>query len=322
MLIDVSGSMKAASLDTLRWRTRWSAPCRQPDLLLRHAPDAVTRLLLRTDLDAAMARLADTLADWDGGTAIGDSFLAFLDRPQHAALVRGAVVIVVSDGFERGDPAAMVGATGRLARLAYRLVWATPMLADPRYRPQTRAMLAALPLIDAADGRLVAGGLDRLSAALAAAATGPRGAAAHNSGKEGFCHDRHHRRASPHLAAGGPALAHRKNAGHGFLGPMSRSAGDYPAEEYIADAAPQGVTASVYVQANWAPAQALEEARWVHAEHERTGCRRRRSPMPISAAPISPARSRRWRPSRPSAASASNCTGTRRSSTASPREPT
>jgi len=179
MLVDVSGSMKSVSPDALA----------VAHALVRALPATevfcfgtrltrVTRLLARADLDVAMARLADILTDWDGGTRIGDSLAAFLERSHHATLVRGAVVAIVSDGFERGDPARMVQATARLARLAHRLIWASPMLADPRYQPQTRAMQAVLASIDRmADAASIAAWMG-FPAALAAAQARPRGSAA------------------------------------------------------------------------------------------------------------------------------------------------
>jgi uncharacterized protein with von Willebrand factor type A (vWA) domain len=99
------------------------------------------------------------------------------------ALVRGAVAVVVSDGFERGDPAAMVGAVGRIARLAHRLVWATPMMADPRYRPDTRALRGALPAIDRFCDISTVAAWESVPAAIAMAGAGARGAAARQFGR-------------------------------------------------------------------------------------------------------------------------------------------
>ena len=95
-------------------------------------------------LEAASARVAD----WDGGTRIGPCLLGFLDVPRHACFARGASVLVISDGMERGDPADFIRAVWRLSRLAHRLTWATPLLSDPRYEPRTRAMRAILPALD------------------------------------------------------------------------------------------------------------------------------------------------------------------------------
>jgi uncharacterized protein len=165
-LIDVSGSMKAHSELTLRFA----------HLVTRRLPKVetfcfgtrlsrVTGTLKHRNPDTALKRLSNIVFDFDGGTMIGASLDEFLSVSRHAALVRGAVTIIVSDGLERGDPAPMIHAVGRLARLSHRLIWATPLAADPRYRPATRGMAGVLPLLDtlcdssslAALGRMVAG---------------------------------------------------------------------------------------------------------------------------------------------------------------------
>jgi uncharacterized protein with von Willebrand factor type A (vWA) domain len=178
LLVDVSGSMKAHSEATLRFA----------HLLTRARPEVetfafgtrltrVTRTLRHRLADEALARLADIVFDFDGGTAIGASLEAFLSASRHAALVRGAVTLVFSDGLERGDPSAMIRAIGRLARLSHRLIWVTPLAADPNYRPLTRAMSGILPDLDAiADGSGLAA-LERLLGSLPAIENGPRGEA-------------------------------------------------------------------------------------------------------------------------------------------------
>jgi uncharacterized protein with von Willebrand factor type A (vWA) domain len=137
----------------------------------------VTRTLKHRLPDEALARLSDLVFDFDGGTRIGASLEAFLSVSRYAALVRGAVTLVFSDGLERGEPDAMVHAVTRLARLSHRLVWVSPLAADPRYRPLTRAMAGILPALDAlADGGDLQA-LDRLLHALPAIENGERGQA-------------------------------------------------------------------------------------------------------------------------------------------------
>ena len=149
-LIDVSGSMKAHSEATLRFAQLITARRRKVETFCFGTRlSRVTRTLKRGDPDEALDRLAGLVFDFDGGTLIGASLTEFLAASRHAALVRGAVTVVFSDGLERGDPAAMIHAVERLARLSHRLVWATPLAADPRYRPATRAMAAILPSLDA-----------------------------------------------------------------------------------------------------------------------------------------------------------------------------
>lgn len=185
LLIDVSGSMKAQSEATLRFA----------HLLTRARPKVetfcfgtrlsrVTKTLRHRDADRALAGLADIVFDFDGGTLIGPSLEAFLSVSRYAALVRGAVVVVFSDGLERGEPDAMLRSVERLARLGHRLAWVTPLAADPRYRPVTRAMAAILPSLDlVADGSGLAA-LEKLVGELGALERRPRGQAARNFGKE------------------------------------------------------------------------------------------------------------------------------------------
>lgn len=183
LLADVSGSMKAHSEATLRFA----------HLLTRSRPKVetfcfgtrlsrVTATLRHRLPDEALARLSGLVFDFDGGTRIGASLEEFLSVSRYAALVRGAVTLVFSDGLERGDPAAMIHAVSRLARLSQRLIWVTPLAADPGYRPLTRGMAGMLPVIDAVvDGSDLAA-LGRLLRALPAIETAPRGEAGRRFG--------------------------------------------------------------------------------------------------------------------------------------------
>jgi uncharacterized protein with von Willebrand factor type A (vWA) domain len=98
---------------------------------------------------AALDAASRAVDDWDGGTRIGPCLTKFLSVPRYAGFAAGAVVLVISDGMERGDPSEFVKAVRRLSRLAWRLVWATPLAADPNFEPKTRAMLKILPALDA-----------------------------------------------------------------------------------------------------------------------------------------------------------------------------
>ena len=112
----------------------------------------MTRELDTPDVDDALAALSGCVLDADGGTRIGVALQQFLGNGRYVALARGALVIVLSDGLERGDPAAMADAARRLSRLAHRLVWWSPLACDPAYRPVTRGMQAILPDLDALAG--------------------------------------------------------------------------------------------------------------------------------------------------------------------------
>ena len=88
------------------------------------------------------------IPDWHGGTRLADSLTAFLDRWGRRGTARGAVVVVCSDGWERGDPTALAVQLDRLARLAYRLVWVNPHRGRDGYLPLAGGMAAALPYLD------------------------------------------------------------------------------------------------------------------------------------------------------------------------------
>lgn len=178
LLIDVSGSMKAQSEAYLRFahvvtrRTR-----RVETFCFGTRLSRVSGTLRHRDGEQALARLADLVFDFDGGTLIGRSLENFLSVSRYTALVRGAVTIVLSDGLERGDPAAMIHAVERLARLSHRLVWVTPLAADPRYRPATRGMAAILPVLDGLFDGSGLPALERLLHKLDSAERAPRGQA-------------------------------------------------------------------------------------------------------------------------------------------------
>ena len=149
LLLDVSGSMASYSRAlvmfahaALRADRRWEAFCFGTRLT------RVTRALAFADPAEALRRAADEVVDWDGGTRIGDSLKAFLDRYGHGGLARGAVVVVCSDGLDVGDPDLLAEQMARLARLAHGIVWLNPLKASPAYEPLARGMQAALPHVD------------------------------------------------------------------------------------------------------------------------------------------------------------------------------
>jgi uncharacterized protein with von Willebrand factor type A (vWA) domain len=111
-----------------------------------------------------LPRVAAKVEDFEGGTQIGRSLTDFFAHRQYAGLARGAVVIILSDGLERGDPALLLHAVQRLHRLAERVVWLTPLKRDEDYRPVTRAMAAVAPYLDHIGG---AASLERLAADIA-----------------------------------------------------------------------------------------------------------------------------------------------------------
>ncbi|MCZ7588442.1 MAG: VWA domain-containing protein [Gaiella sp.] len=111
--------------------------------LSRLTPDLATR-----DPDAALARCTEAVVDWGSGTRIGASLRQFNEVYGRRALSRGAIVLIVSDGWEREDPELVGREMARLARAAYAVVWVNPLKGNPQYQPLAGGMRAALPYVD------------------------------------------------------------------------------------------------------------------------------------------------------------------------------
>lgn len=153
VLVDVSGSMKQHSPEHLRFAQAVVASCPGAEVLTFGTRlTRVTAALHRRDVDDALDALAPLVLDAEGGTSIGESLEELLADPHLVTAARGALVLVLSDGLERGDCAAMVRSVRRLSRLAHRLVWWSPLACDPAYRPLTRGMAAVLGDLDALAG--------------------------------------------------------------------------------------------------------------------------------------------------------------------------
>lgn len=149
LLIDVSGSMKQRSDAHLALAHEIvHAMPRVEVFTFGTRLTRLTRALRLRNREQALAEASGLVADWDGGTRIGDALEAFLAVPRFAGYARGANVIVLSDGLERGDPSAMIRAVHRLAARAFRIDWFTPLAVDPGYRPETEALRAIRPLLD------------------------------------------------------------------------------------------------------------------------------------------------------------------------------
>jgi uncharacterized protein len=149
LLIDVSGSMKAETEGYLRIaHALVQAADRIEVFTLGTRLTRVTRALRRRDPEQALAATAGLVADWDGGTRLGEALGAFLAVPRFAGFARGALAVVVSDGLERGGPEALQAAMGKLRGLAWAVLWLSPLAADPDYRPETGALRAILPMLD------------------------------------------------------------------------------------------------------------------------------------------------------------------------------
>jgi uncharacterized protein with von Willebrand factor type A (vWA) domain len=152
LLIDVSGSMSAYADSLLRLAhtfvqaagPRGSVEVFTMGTRLTH----VTGALRERDPDRALIAAGQTVPDWSGGTRLGESIGAFLDRWGRRGMARGAVVVVFSDGWEREGPELLGEQMGRLAALAHRVVWSNPHRGKSGYQPVQQGIVAALPHID------------------------------------------------------------------------------------------------------------------------------------------------------------------------------
>jgi uncharacterized protein with von Willebrand factor type A (vWA) domain len=108
----------------------------------------ITRELRKRDVDAALTQVVGSVEDWSGGTRIGEAIKTFNFKWSRRVLRSGATVVVISDGWDRGDPALLGREMARLQRSCRRLIWLNPLLGAPGYQPLTQGMRAALPFID------------------------------------------------------------------------------------------------------------------------------------------------------------------------------
>lgn len=149
LLIDVSGSMKERTDAHLRFAHALTGVAPRIEVFTFGTRlTRVTRALRLKNREQALHAAGSLVADWDGGTRIGEALKAFLAVPRFAGYARGAATVILSDGLERGEPHDMAQAVARLAARSWRVAWLTPLAADPRYRPETAALKAALPFID------------------------------------------------------------------------------------------------------------------------------------------------------------------------------
>ena len=148
LVLDVSGSMAPYARMLLQYvQASVAARARVEAFAFGTQLTRLTRELAGRDPDLALHRAAERVTDWSGGTRIGAS-LATLNREHGRRIGRGAFVVILSDGWDRGDPDELAAELGRLRRTAHRLVWLNPLAADARYEPLTRGMRAAMPHLD------------------------------------------------------------------------------------------------------------------------------------------------------------------------------
>jgi uncharacterized protein len=149
LLIDVSGSMKRYTAVHLRLAHALCHTLQKVEVFtLGTRLTRISDQLRSADENVALSEVAELVADWDGGTRLGPTLQAFLSIPRFVNFARGAVVLVISDALECGDPEELERAVCRLQRLAWRLSVASPLVSDPGFRPETRALRTILPHLD------------------------------------------------------------------------------------------------------------------------------------------------------------------------------
>lgn len=148
-LADVSGSMDRYSRVLLQFLYAIThALDRVEAFVFSTRLTRITRHLRRRDIDLALDQTAHAVQDWAGGTRIGEAIRTFNFDWARRVCGQGTIVIIISDGWDRGDPQALGQEMGRLQRSCHRLIWLNPLLGSPSYEPLTRGIRAALPHTD------------------------------------------------------------------------------------------------------------------------------------------------------------------------------
>jgi uncharacterized protein with von Willebrand factor type A (vWA) domain len=149
LLCDTSGSMDAHSRFLLAFILSLKRVARRTEaFVFSTALTRITSWLVPGKARLSLERLSERVPDWSGGTRIGESLAEFVARHQHHLLNRSTVVVILSDGLDRGDPGVLVEAMRVMRARARRVIWLNPLLGDPRYQPLARGMEAALPFVD------------------------------------------------------------------------------------------------------------------------------------------------------------------------------
>ena len=175
LLCDVSGSMASYSRALLRFMHASVASGEPVEaFVLGTRLTRVTRELADRDPDRALGEASQAVEDWSGGTRLGDTIKQFVDLWGQRGMARGAAVVILSDGWDRGDVEVLAASMERLARLARRVIWVNPLKAKPGYRPLARGMAAALPHVDVFLSGHNFESLEELARAISGAAEGER----------------------------------------------------------------------------------------------------------------------------------------------------
>ena len=148
-LCDTSGSMESFGrfLLTFILSLRRAAP-RTEVFAFNTELVRLTPLLARGTVRSVLDRISESVPDWSGGTRIGESLTTFVERHLQHCIDTKTIVVILSDGLDRGDPRLLAEAARLIRRRARKVVWLNPLLGDSRYEPEARGMRAALPFVD------------------------------------------------------------------------------------------------------------------------------------------------------------------------------
>lgn len=148
-LLDVSGSMEPYARALVRFVHAGVAGRQRVEAFtLGTRLTRITRELASKDPDRALSMAGSRVHDWSGGTRLGDTLRMFNDEWGVRGMARGSIIVVLSDGWDRGDPQALADEMQRMQRVAHRIVWVNPLKVTPGYAPLARGMAAALPFVD------------------------------------------------------------------------------------------------------------------------------------------------------------------------------
>lgn len=175
LIVDVSGSMAGFSRALVQFCYGMSRASQRVEVFCFGTRlTRLTNAMRVSDPNSALDQATDLVVDWDRGTRIGESLGAYVTRWGKYRFNRGAMVIICSDGLERGVPDRLAWAMQRLSRQAHSVIWVSPLAGDPKFQPLARDLAAALPFVD----EMVAGhnikGLEDLAGVLSGWASSPR----------------------------------------------------------------------------------------------------------------------------------------------------
>ena len=149
MVCDVSGSMDVYSRFLIQFIYGLQQEIKNVETFVFSTRlSRITELFKRKELTQALSAMSEQVADWSGGTSIGGALREFNEGPGKGLVDGRTVVMVISDGWDRGDPAVLEHEIAQISRRCYRLIWLNPLLGSPNYQPLCKGMQAALPFTD------------------------------------------------------------------------------------------------------------------------------------------------------------------------------